>query len=52
MRGASTGMGLYIANNLCGKLGHKIRMDSEQNVGTKITIEFGADSLVGVARKK
>lgn len=52
LRGASTGMGLYIANNLCGKLGHKIRMDSEQNVGTKITIEFGADSLVGVARKK
>ena len=52
LRGSSTGMGLYIASTLCNKLGHKIEMESEQGAGTVITIEFGEENFVGVARKK
>lgn len=36
----STGMGLYIAKNLCNKLGHKIEIDSKVNEYTKVDIIF------------
>lgn len=34
----STGIGLYLCNKLCEKLGHKIKITSELNKGTKVTI--------------
>lgn len=36
----STGMGLYIANNLCKKLGHSINIESEKDKYTKVNISF------------
>lgn len=36
----STGMGLYIARNLCEKLGHKIEIESKQGEYTKVSITF------------
>ena len=36
----STGMGLFIAKNMCSKLGHKINIESKKNEYTKITIIF------------
>ncbi|MFP3917268.1 sensor histidine kinase [Lysinibacillus telephonicus] len=38
--GESTGMGLYLANEICEKLGHKLEIDSEVGVGTTITLTF------------
>jgi len=38
--GASTGMGLYIVNGLCEKLGLKLEIASEQGKYTKISISF------------
>ena len=34
----STGIGLYLCKEICGKLGHTISVDSEQGKGTRITI--------------
>lgn len=39
-REKSSGMGLYIAKNLCRKLGHQISADSVQGEYTEIRIEF------------
>ncbi len=36
----STGMGLYIAQKLCTKLGHKISIESKEGEYTKVTITF------------
>lgn len=36
----STGMGLYIVNNLIKKLGHKLLIESEENAFTKVSIIF------------
>lgn len=36
----STGMGLYLCEKLCSKLGLKISLNSEVNKGTKVTIIF------------
>lgn len=38
IRSKSTGMGLYIAKNLCEKLGHNIEIESVQNEYTKVRI--------------
>lgn len=38
--GESTGMGLYLANEISEKLGHTIEIDSKVGVGTEITIIF------------
>lgn len=38
--GESTGMGLYLANEICMKLGHKLTIESEVNSGTTITLTF------------
>ncbi|VEI06009.1 sensor histidine kinase [Kurthia zopfii] len=38
--GESTGMGLYLAKEICTKLGHKMEIESEVNQGTTVTIHF------------
>lgn len=38
--GESTGMGLYIAKEICEKLGHELVIQSEVNVGTIIQVTF------------
>lgn len=38
--GESTGMGLYLANEVCGKLGHKLAIASEKGEGTTISVTF------------
>lgn len=40
---SSTGMGLYICRKMCGKLGHRIWMESEEGAYTKVLIRFGRD---------
>ena len=34
LTGESTGMGLYIASEVCDRLGHPLKIESEQDVGT------------------
>lgn len=38
--GESTGMGLYIANEVCERLGHQLEIESDQQSGTSVTIHF------------
>lgn len=40
---SSTGMGLYLCQKLCHRLGHKIWAESEEGEYTEIFIEFGQD---------
>lgn len=40
IKSKSTGMGLYIAKNLCDKLGHSIKVESKKEKYTKIIITF------------
>lgn len=40
---ASTGMGLYICQKMCWKLGHEIWMESEEGSFTRVGIRFGKD---------
>lgn len=40
LTGESTGMGLYIAAEVCERLGHTFHVDSEVGVGTTMTIDF------------
>lgn len=40
----STGMGLYIAKNMCGKLGHNIKIKSIEREYTEVEITFYGDS--------
>jgi signal transduction histidine kinase len=42
----STGMGLYLCEKLCLKLGLKITIDSELNKGTKVTLIFPLSGMV------
>ncbi len=44
----STGMGLYIVQNLCLRLGHSIRAESVQGQFTDIVITFGRDTLTRI----
>lgn len=46
----STGMGLFIAKNLCAKLGHKISIDSKVNEYTKVTISFYKNTFYDVIK--
>ncbi|MBU3091255.1 sensor histidine kinase [Clostridium sp. CF011] len=41
----STGMGLYLCEKLCSKLGLKITIDSEENKRTKVTLIFPLSSM-------
>lgn len=47
---ASTGMGLYIAKNLCEKLGHKIEVESEVGKGTTVRLIFAENEFYEVAK--
>lgn len=38
--GESTGMGLYLAKEICEKLGHELTIESEVGVGTVVTVTF------------
>ncbi|RUL47488.1 sensor histidine kinase [Lysinibacillus antri] len=38
--GESTGMGLYLAKEICEKLGHNLSIESEVGVGTTVTLTF------------
>lgn len=40
LTGESTGMGLYIASEVCGKLGHQLTISSEQGKGTTVSLLF------------
>ena len=46
----STGMGLYIAKQLCEKLGHKIEIESEQNKYTSVFITFSKDQFYNILK--
>ncbi|WP_409344114.1 sensor histidine kinase [Paenibacillus sp. MBLB4367] len=41
----STGMGLYLAREVCGRLGHSLQVESELGIGTTVTIGFSTDSI-------
>lgn len=41
----STGIGLYLCNELANKLGHKIWIESEIGIGTKVYIDFSTYDL-------
>ena len=43
--GESTGMGLFLASEICAKLGHKMQLESEVGVGTTVTITFNRNEL-------
>lgn len=38
--GESTGMGLYLANEICAKLGHDLEISSQLGVGTTVSVLF------------
>jgi len=40
LTGESTGMGLFIASEVCNRLGHKLKIESEQTIGTTVTVLF------------
>lgn len=40
LTGESTGMGLYIASEVCGSLGHQLQIDSKIGEGTTVTLLF------------
>ena len=43
-------MGLYIAKQLCKKLGHKITIDSKVNEFTEVSILFNKNEFLDVAK--
>ncbi len=46
----STGMGLFIAKNMCGKLGHQIEIESVYNEYTKVYITFAKNKYYDVLK--
>lgn len=50
IRQKSTGMGLFIAKNLCLKLGHKIMIDSKEGEYTKVSIVFSKNRYYDVLK--
>lgn len=44
----ATGMGLYLAKQVCSRLGHKLYAESKEGAGTVMTIVFSSDTLVNV----
>lgn len=46
----STGMGLYIAKQLCEKLGHKIEIESEENKYTSVFITFSKNQFYNILK--
>ncbi len=49
-KGKSTGMGLYIAYNLCHKLGHQIKVDSIEGEYTKVFIVIAKNKYYDVVK--
>ena len=47
---SSTGMGLFIAKNMCKKLGHKIDIESVYNEYTKVYITFAKNKYYDVLK--
>lgn len=47
----STGMGLYLCEKLCAKLGVGIYAESEEHVGTKMVLEFAVRTYFGAAEE-
>jgi len=45
LTGESTGMGLFIASEVCNRLNHHLSIDSELGVGTTVTVVFGTGGL-------
>ncbi|PEB95465.1 MULTISPECIES: sensor histidine kinase [Bacillus cereus group] len=43
--GDSTGMGLYLAKQVCSKLGHELSVSSEFGIGTTFTITFQSHGI-------
>lgn len=50
IRSKSTGMGLYIAKELCGKLGHDISIESVKGEFTRVCIVFHGDDYYNVTK--
>lgn len=48
--GKSTGMGLFIAKNMCSKLGHKINIESKDGKYTRVYISFAKDRYYEVLK--
>ncbi len=46
----STGMGLFIAKNMCEKLGHKIDIESKENEYTRVFITFAKNKYYDVLK--
>lgn len=44
----ATGIGLYLCRELCKKLGHKISIESEEGIGTKVCITFPKGSIINL----
>ncbi|OBR92927.1 sensor histidine kinase GraS [Clostridium ragsdalei P11] len=44
----STGMGLYLCEKLCSKLGLKISINSDINKGTKVTLIFPLSDMINI----
>lgn len=44
----ATGMGLYLAKQVCTRLGHQLYAESKEGAGTVMTIVFSSDTLVNV----
>ncbi len=42
----STGIGLYLCNKLCIKLGLRIKLDSKEGIGTKVSIIFPINRMI------
>ncbi|GLX65916.1 sensor histidine kinase [Paenibacillus glycanilyticus] len=41
----STGMGLYLAKQVCGRLGHELDVESEAGIGTTVTVKFQPEGI-------
>ncbi len=50
LKGSSTGMGLFIAKNMCKKLGHKIEIKSKEGEYTELQIIFSKDKHYEVVK--
>ena len=46
----STGMGLFIAKNMCEKLGHRIDIESKENKYTRVYIKFAKNKYYEVVK--
>lgn len=44
--GKSTGIGLYLCKKLCIKLGLGIKLEAEENIGTKVSIIFPINNIM------